>query len=296
MDRDSEVGRVDVSVLGPTMVAGDWVTPRQRALVAVLALHRTSGACIDLLADGVWGGGPPASARSSLQNQISRLRRAYGSDFIVCRQGRYHLEADTDVDEFKRLVASRPTRRPSTEAIADLAAGLDLWRGTPFHDVPDHNAAEIERADLEQLRATAVEHLAVGRIIGGLFSDAASGLTAHIKQYPLDERAWELLAGSLYYAGRRTDALAAYERHVAHLDRELSVEPSETFRRLRSVIEDGGNLALGELLGEVESPQTVASLVQPGLGDQCHCVRSRRDRTYRMVPRSKGLGPRVDGR
>jgi DNA-binding SARP family transcriptional activator len=296
MGRDSEVGRVEVSVLGPTTIGGDWVTPRQRALVAVLALYRTSGACIDLLADGVWGGGPPASARSSLQNQISRLRRAYGSDLIVCRQGRYHLAADTDVDEFKRLVAPWLTRRPSIEAIADLAAGLDLWRGTPFHDVPDHNAAEIERADLEQLRATVVEHLAVGRIIGGMFSGAAGGLIAHVKQYPLDERAWELLVGSLYYAGRRADALVAYEDHVAHLARELSVEPSDPFRRLRSVIEDGADLALSELLGEVDPPEAVASPGRPRVGVHRHSLRPRRSRTCRMETRPKGPGPRVDGR
>ena len=258
MDIVCGANRVGVSVLGPTTVAGDWVTPRQRALVAVLVLHRSSGACIDLLADGVWGARPPSSARSSLQNQITRLRRAHGAEFIVCRQGRYHLEADNDIDEFARLVAPWLARRPSVEAIGELAAGLDLWRGVPFHDVPDHNAAEVERARLEHLRSAVVEHLAIGRILGGRYFDAVSGLSAHVKEYPFSERAWALLVGSLYRAGRRVEALAAHERHVAYLAQELLVEPSEWFLRLRVMIEQGAQLALADLVGEVDAPSFAA--------------------------------------
>ncbi len=261
MNVSGQADVMEVAVMGPTSIAGEWVTPRQRSLVAVLALYGDDGACIDVLSDGVWGPHPPASARSSLQNQMTRLRRAFGSDLIRCTQGRYRLGAKTDTRRFEGLVSPRLACPPATVSIPDLETGLALWRGTPFHDVTDHHRADVERARLDQLRGEAVEHLAIARIASGQFAEAIAELVAHAERDPYRERIWELLLVALHLAGRRTEALAAHDRYVARLSADLSAAPSAALLHLSAVIANGGELDLAnhveELSGEGEhSPPT----------------------------------------
>jgi DNA-binding SARP family transcriptional activator len=266
-DSDS---RHEVLVMGPTLIEGECVTPGQRSLLAVLALHAVDGAAIDVLADGVWGWRPPASARSSLQNQITRLRRSFGSDLIVCTQGRYRLDARTDRDRFVELVTPWLSRRPSVALIAPVTAALALWRGTPFHDVPDHQDADIERARLEQLRGAAVELLAIARITDGQLDTAIAELSIAAEADPYRERIWELLLVTLHLAGRRPEALAARHRYMDRLRLGLSAEPSRSFMHLVSMIEQDAVIDLAEYINS-----TVAGEAAPRQSRACaHVARS----------------------
>ena len=241
--------RIEVSVMGPTLIDGECVTPGQRALVAVLALHADHGAGIDVLADGVWGWHPPTSARSSLQNQITRLRRSFGSDLIVCRHGRYHLDARTDRDRFVALATPWISAPPSAAMIAPLSTALSLWRGTPFHDVSDHQPADVERARLEQLKGTTVEQLALARITAGHPGAAIADLATAAEADPYRERIWELLLVTLHLTGRRSEALAARGRYIERLRAGLSAEPSPSFVRLGALIEQGTVIDIDDYLG-----------------------------------------------
>lgn len=49
--------------------------PKQRALLAVLLLHANQVVSVDRLIDGLWGEALPATARNSIQIDVSRLRR-----------------------------------------------------------------------------------------------------------------------------------------------------------------------------------------------------------------------------
>ena len=77
----SERKRDGVSDPGPLEVReGDRLVAlgggKQRALLAILLLHRNEAVSVDVLVDELWGESPPASARRTLQADVSRLRKA----------------------------------------------------------------------------------------------------------------------------------------------------------------------------------------------------------------------------
>ncbi len=233
-----------VNVLGPTTVGGVVVTPRQRALVAALALHGEAGACIEQLADEVWGSRPPAAARSSLQNQMTRLRRTHGEGLITCEQARYQLGAVTDVNQFERVLDLTESVAFSGDRTRALAHGLSLWRGTPFHDLPDSCAADIERVRLEALRADAVEELASARLSVGDFETAIVELQAHLIGEPYRDRAWELLIVAFHLSGRVAEALATHRRYTDLLQADLGASPPPHMTALVTAMQQGEPVVL----------------------------------------------------
>ena len=93
---------MEFRILGPLEVIHDGRTldlggARQRALWAVLLLHRRVPVSSDRLIEDVYGDRAPPSAAKSLQAHVSRLRKALGGDGrVLTRGGGYVLEAGTD--------------------------------------------------------------------------------------------------------------------------------------------------------------------------------------------------------
>ena len=74
---------VEFRVLGPLAVVEDGRSvpldlQRMRALLAFLLLHANEPVSSDRLIDEVWGPTPAKTASASLQNYVSRLRKAIG--------------------------------------------------------------------------------------------------------------------------------------------------------------------------------------------------------------------------
>ena len=236
-----------VAVLGSTTAGGAPVSARQRALLAALVLRR-DGADTPTLVDAVWGGRAPASARQSLHNQVSRLRAQWGSDLIVTEGTVYRLTAPTDVDHVT-TVADRWLGRPAeVRAVTALRSAVAAFRGTPYADLLDHELVEPERARLTELRVQLVELLARTLLVAGDTNRAAQELVMLTELAPFSDRSWALLMVALQRAGRRSDALAAYERAATLLRRELGVEPSPALQQLRAEVEAGDRRLADELV------------------------------------------------
>src|SRR3712207_1646812 len=100
-------------VLGPLEVRdGERSVPlgggKQRALLALLLLHRNEVVSTDRIVDQLWGERPPATVAKALQVYVSRLRKALGADRIVTRTPGYRLVVrpdELDLDRFERLCA-----------------------------------------------------------------------------------------------------------------------------------------------------------------------------------------------
>ena len=138
---------MEFRILGPLEVLDDGRAlelggARQRALLAILLLHRGEIVSADRLIDELYGGAVPATAAKSLQAHVSRLRRALGGDGRVQTRPRGYvlaLEGDeVDADRFVELLneGRRALERGEREAAAEsLAAALALWRGPPLADL-----------------------------------------------------------------------------------------------------------------------------------------------------------------
>ena len=220
------LGPIEASLNGEPVPLG---TKKQRALLAILALHANTTVSTDRLVDGLWGDDPPASAAKMVQLYVSQLRRALGANGAIATHGRgYELRVepdDVDAARFERLIAEGAGR----EALA-------LWRGDPMPDVADEPFAAQEIRRLEELHLHAAE-LAIDRDLANGHSHEVLGeLEGLIAEHPLRERlrAQQMLA--LYRSGRQADALGAYRNARETLVDEIGVEPGPELRHLHEQI------------------------------------------------------------
>src|SRR3954454_3500901 len=158
---------MNVHLLGPLEVRLDGRpvplgAPKQRAVLAMLALEVSRTVSADRLAEGLWGERPPPSASKMVQLYVSQLRRltAGNGAEIVTRGRGYELrltDGDVDAVRFERLLQEARPRE-----------ALPLCRGEPLCDVLDAPFAAAEVRRLEDLRVRAAEmaidtDLAAGR-------------------------------------------------------------------------------------------------------------------------------------
>lgn len=258
-----------LAVLGPIRVLRDDApidlgTPRQRAVVAALALAQGERISIETLAHRVWGPCPPASATATLHSYIGKLRRILEPErgpreaaaVLVREHGGYALRippADRDDVALQRTVTAaratltelvdfgRPSATgPAAARVEQVAKALDdqlsRWRGEPYPELDDDPDAIAERVRLADLYAAARELRIVAGLAVGAHDDLVGDLAALCAENPLHERWWSLWAVALFRSGRLPDALAALQTLRAELADELGLDPSESVRTLQSAI------------------------------------------------------------
>ena len=238
----------ELRLLGPVQAvrAGRDVAlggPRQRAVLALLALDAGRVVPAGRLVEEVWRGRPPPGAAKTLRSYVSRLRSALAPEVaVVARGGGYALSAgpgQLDVARFERLVAEGQAALGGGEAAAAgnrFREALALWRGPAFADVADVEPLAREGARLEELRLVAVEGRLEADLAAGSHAEVAGELERLVGEYPLRERLWRLLMLALYRGGRQADALAAYQRARAMLAGELGLEPGPELRELERAV------------------------------------------------------------
>jgi DNA-binding SARP family transcriptional activator len=235
---------MEFRILGPLEVVEDdrpvrLDRRRLRALLAYLLLHANRPVSADQLIDEVWGPEPPKTAAASLQNYISRLRKAIGSELVVSQAPGYLLRVDPerfDLARFERLVAEARRAAEPRERAEKLRVALSLWRGPALEDLVFESFAQTEIARLEEARLEALEERLDADLALGRAGDLLSELEGLVARYPLRERFRAQLMLALYRAGRQADALAAYQDARRMLLDELGLEPTEELRGLEQAI------------------------------------------------------------
>lgn len=235
-------------VLGPLEVRawGQQVAiagPLPRRLLALLVTRPGRFLPVAALIDGLWGDGPPAAARATLQSHVARLRRSLGETGVIAGgPAGYRLAVDAaDVDAFAFVAAVQAGHRALAggnlpAAAAELSAGLALWRGPAFAEFGGCTALEAEAARLEQLRLDAVEWRIAAELASADLAPPVGDLEALVREHPTREGLWALLMRALYRAGRQADALEAYRRARRALADELGVEPGRQLREVERLI------------------------------------------------------------
>jgi DNA-binding SARP family transcriptional activator len=237
---------VEFCVLGPFEVRNGEEAlpagrPRDRALLAVLALHPGRLVSLESLLDALWDGEPPPTAIGSIHNGVSRLRRLLGPGVLLTQANGYLLSVDdeaVDATRFRKLVDSGASAleqgRPA-EAAARLREADGLWRGPALAGI-DAPFASLEAARLGELRIHAVEQRIEAELALGRHHVLVPELEALVDSWPLRERLRAQLMLALYRSGRQPEALAVYARTRRHLSDEFGLEPSSELQRLEQAI------------------------------------------------------------
>ncbi|MGY1739034.1 BTAD domain-containing putative transcriptional regulator [Geodermatophilus sp. SYSU D00684] len=239
-----------LDVLGPTRLLRDGAAVdlggrRPAEVLALLAAAEGRTVQAAALADRLWRGAPPATATTTLQGHVSRLRRlldpgrgARDAAVLVTRGDGYALvlpRPAVDAHAFADLVTAG-TAAGDREAARLLTEALALWQDRPYADVADVDDVVPAVARLEELRLVAVERLAEARLALGAGAELVPDLTAAAAVAPLREHTAALLARALYRAGRQGDALDVLRRTRERVADELGLDASAELRDVEAAV------------------------------------------------------------
>jgi DNA-binding SARP family transcriptional activator/tetratricopeptide (TPR) repeat protein len=221
------LGEVTAEVDGEPVDLG---APRQRCVLAALAVDAGRAVPIDRLAQRVWGVDVARRAPATLHSYISRLRRALsGADgvAIVRRSGGYALVVDAgepfvDIHRFRGLCLQ--AHGDEVRAAQSLTEALALWRGEALTGL-DGEWAEEERDRLRQECLAAKHDLVDARLRAGEGQALVAELSARTAQHPTDERIAGQYMLALHRTGRTADALAHYRQVRTRFIEEFGTEP-----------------------------------------------------------------------
>ena len=229
-------------VLGPVDFDGEQLSPRERTVLAALAVSVPYGASASTLADALWGDELPSTWPKQLQAIIGLIRRAIGAGAIETTATGYALAVDVeslDASRFERLVeaARRHVAADDPErAAAAYRRALELWRGPAYAELAEWEPAAAEISRLETVRQTSEEELLAARLAFGEHRAAIAEAERLVRESPYREERWCLLALANYQSGRQAEALAALRSARRRLDDDLGIEPGERFRDLETAI------------------------------------------------------------
>jgi DNA-binding SARP family transcriptional activator len=311
-------------MLGPLdVVEGGAARPlggaKQRAVLAVLLVHRGEVLSSERLIDELWGERPPASAAKTLQVYISHLRKALGDGVLLTRGRGYQLllaPDQLDLTEFEALVdqGRHALHEGDVEAAAEqLRRALGLWPGAPLADFAYEPFAQAEIARLEEVRLGAVEDRIEADLAIGRHVEVVGELEDLVRDHPLRERLRAQLMLALYRSGRQADALWVHQAGRRALVDELGIEPGRQLRQLQQAILEqdpeldfspstvvesspksafvGRDREVGELLSKLEDAfaghgRLCLLVGEPGIGKSClaeELVRIARLRAARVL-------------
>jgi SARP family transcriptional regulator, regulator of embCAB operon len=274
------LGALEVGVLGPMSVRVGGIdvaasAPKQRQVLALLALNVGRVVTVSTLNEELWGQTPPRSHATTLQTYVLQLRKALAAAdptrscarrLLSTRHNGYLLErgeCETDVDQFKRVVVSGRAAfevGDFSRASSELSRALELCRGDVLVDVRRGSVLNIEAASLEETRLGALERRIEADMSLGRHTDLIGELTHVAASNPLNENFSAYLMLAHYRAGRTGGSLEAFHRARSVLRGELGVDPGPRLIRLQSAILSG-DPALGTWM--VSRPQAALSGTRP---------------------------------
>jgi DNA-binding SARP family transcriptional activator len=212
---------------------------KQHTLLALLLLSAGDLVSADRLIEEVWASRPPATARASLHNFVSQLRKALGVNIITTHASGYVFNVrveQTDVGRFQRLVEDAHATATLEPRASKLRNALALWRGSALADVWPTPSIELEAACLDERRISTVEDLIDAELQLGRAAQLVPTLERLVTNEPFRERLRGQLMLALYRSGRQAAALESFQQARAMLIAGLGLEPSPALRELERAI------------------------------------------------------------
>lgn len=192
-------------ILGPLEISAGFRslplgTPKQRAVLATLIIHRNRPVGIDSLIDAAWEQDRPEGSRATVYTYVSNLRR---------------LVSTTGADSHSILASAPPG-----------------WRGPVLDDLREFSFVTRLANSLVEDKIIAHTALAEAEIACGRADSVISELEELILEHPYHEALWRQLIAAYYVSERQSDALDAYRRLKTSLAEDLGVDPGPKVRTL----------------------------------------------------------------
>ncbi|MEE6261317.1 AfsR/SARP family transcriptional regulator [Plantactinospora sonchi] len=221
--------------------------PKQRAVLAALAVDAGRPVPVGTLVDRVWDEAPPAEARNALYAHIMRIRRTLAEAArldnrpfgLVRRAGGYLLDVDRNLIDLHRfrgfIEQARAPGIGDRERAAFLRRALDRWQGLPLAGLSGSWAARI-RDGCHQQRLDASVAWAQAELRLGNHEEVITHTYEALAEYPLSEPLALALIRALHATGRTAEALECYARIRQQLADELGIDPGADLRLLHERI------------------------------------------------------------
>jgi len=231
-----------VKVLGPLDTGTEPLRPRERAILSALLVRMGTAMSLGELADAYWGERVPSTWGQQVKTAVGRIRARMGPHTIVTTAAGYHYGADPDsVDavRFERLVSAargHALRGQHDRAAESYRRALALWRGAPYPDLTEWEPAIVEQRRLTEIRTSAEEELLEARLADGEHRTVIPDAERLVREQPLREDRWAILALANYRTDRQAEALAVVRAARSRLLDELGIEPGHRLTELEVAI------------------------------------------------------------
>ncbi len=265
------LGSFAVQVDGVSIPAGRWRLRKAKALVAMLALTPGHRCHRELVMDRLWPDLEPAAAARNLHQTLYVARRALGgaedptAGRLSIRDEQVVLDEggplEVDVAQFE-LAAMEALK---TGGEVELRAAADLYAGDLLPDLPDAPWLTARREELREIRREILVRLATTVHLRAP-EQALVMLAGVLESNPVHEGAVRAVMVVLAQLGRRSEALARYERLVDDLLDAFGTDPDTQtvalFRQLLagSPADERSRVAAVAASAEVEVGSLPASL------------------------------------
>lgn len=220
-----------LKVLGPLDTGTAPLSPRERTMLTALVVRLGSTVPPADLAQAWWGERVPRTWEQQVRNSVARIRSRLGRESVETVGWSYRLTLDPDAIDavrFERLVSAargHALRGEHERAIDVYTRGLAMWRGAPLQDVANWEPGVVEALRLSEIRTSAEEELLDERLATGEHRSLIPDAERLLREEPLREDRWAIVALANYRADRQAEALAVLRAARERLADELGIEP-----------------------------------------------------------------------
>lgn len=255
---------MQINVLGPLSVFANGVAvtptaPKPRRVLTLLAICANRVVRNEQIIEELWENSPPSSVTTTLQTYVYQLRKHLrltssanrdavrrserpGATALRTFAGGYMLSLEPDALDALRFeqLANRGRIELQAgqvnQAARTLSEALQLWRGPALVDINPGPILQVEVLRLEEIRKSVLELRIDADLRLGRHHELLGELVGLVAQQPTHEGFQAKLMLALYRAGRRSEALYAYQEARQELIAELGVDPSGELQRLHRAI------------------------------------------------------------
>ena len=236
------LGTFAVQVDGDAVPHDRWRLRKAKALVAMLALAPGQRRHRDQVLDRLWPDLEPSAAARNLHQTLYVARRALagsgaGTEGLLGLRDEQVVLADGGPVEVDALQFERSAVTALAAGVeAGLRAAADLYPGDLLPELPDADWLTTRRDELRDTHREILVKLA-SVVRSRSPEEALVILTRALQSDPLHEGAVRAQMVILAQLGRRSEALARYERLVNDLLEEFGTDPdTQTVRLFRDLL------------------------------------------------------------